>query len=171
MNVWQWVMAFYVCILALPAPANAWENYSGRNLTVFVREIQPGNIVVVNENRHASRGDFAIRFYGVGIPTLKQPFGMPAQEQLRKLLPKGTKIIITTINEDANGIVSALVQLEDHSINNRLIAEGLAWVDRSTCKAFFCRRWHIQEHLAIKEKRGIWSLNIPTPPWQWGEVK
>ena len=26
-------------------------------------------------------------------------------------------------------------------------------------RRFFCRRWYIQEHIALKDKRGIWSLN------------
>ncbi|MBD5642093.1 MAG: thermonuclease family protein, partial [Desulfovibrio sp.] len=63
-----------------------------------------------------------------------------------------------------------LVQVQDRSVNNRLVSDGLAWVDRSTCKAFFCRRWHIEEHLAQKDRRGIWSLNMSTPPWQWGNT-
>lgn len=155
--------------LFLPFPAIAWENYTGKSFPVYVQKVEAGNILLVSENKEGGEGSFAIRFYGIGIPTLKQPFGRQAHDELLEILPKGTKIIITTIRKDEEGIISALVQLQDHSINNRLVDEGLAWVDRSTCKAFFCRRWHIQEHLALKERRGVWSMNISTPPWQWGE--
>ena len=47
------------------------------------------------------------------------------------------------------------------------LGEVLAWVDRQKCRAVFCRRWLIQEHQAVLDKRGIWGLNIGTPPWQW----
>lgn len=151
-------------------PANAWEMYSGRKLVVYVRELEAGNTLMVSESR--SGGNiFPIRFYGIGIPSERQPFGPEAHAALTAMLTPGTKLNITTVNEDQTGIINALVQLSDHSVNNRLVGEGLAWVDRSTCKAFFCRRWHIQESLAIKERKGLWSLNINTPPWQWGEIK
>lgn len=150
-------------------PVQAWENYSGRNLVVYVRHLDDGNTLFVNESNKDDKNTFPIRFYGVGIPTARQPFGKEAHDELAKLLTPGEKLYITLVNQDKEGIVSALVQLNDHSINNRLVDEGLAWVDRSTCKAFFCRRWHIQESLAIKDRRGIWSLNMSSPPWQWGE--
>lgn len=152
-------------------PAQAWEMYSGRNLVVYVRGIDEGNTITVSENSRKSGRDFSIRLYGIGIPTLKQPFGKQAHEELTQLLAPGVKILITTVNEDQTGAINALVQLDDRSVNNRLIEDGLAWVDRSTCKAFFCRRWHIQESLAIRDKKGLWALNLPTPPWQWGEPR
>lgn len=155
---------------SLGADARAWEMYAGRNLVVYVRQIEPGSILLVSEDKTGDKNNFAIRFYGIGIPSARQPFGQQARAELLRLLPPGQKILITTVNEDPNGIINALVQLDERSINNRLVEEGLAWVDRSTCKAFFCRRWHIQESLAIRERRGVWSLNIPTPPWQWGEL-
>lgn len=154
----------------MPVNLKAWEtNYAGKSMTVYVQQIEPGNTLVVSENRNSDKDPVFVRFYGIGIPTMRQPFGAQAHEALISMLPAGSKIIITTVKEDKEGVISALVQMADHSINNRLIDEGLAWVDRSTCKAFFCRRWHIQEHLALKEKRGIWSLNMASPPWQWGE--
>lgn len=149
--------------------ANAWENYTGVSRTVYVSSVQPGNILIVHEQLYGKKEDIHVRFYGIGIPTEKQPFGKQAHEELQKILPPGQKIIITSVKSDENGVTTALVQLNDRSVNSRLIDEGLAWVDRTTCKAFFCRRWHIQEHLALKNRKGLWSLNISTPPWQWGE--
>lgn len=150
--------------------AFAWEMYSGRNLVVYMRQVDPGNILIVSEDKRGDAHNFAIRFYGIGIPTQKQPFGPQAHSRIAALLPPGRKLLITTVNEDPNGIINALVQVAERSVNNGLIEDGLAWVDRSTCKAFFCRRWHIQESLAIRERRGVWSLNVRTPPWQWGEI-
>lgn len=155
--------------LFLPGLSLAWENYRPVSRTVYVQDIEAGNILIVNEHDRSDKNNFAVRFYGIGIPGTRQPLGEQAKNELATMLPKGSKIIISTVRTDEEGIISALVQHNDHSVNNRLIELGLAWVDRRTCKAFFCRRWHIQEHLAIREKRGIWALNLPSPPWQWGE--
>lgn len=157
-----------IFFLALAQEALAWETYIGRNMTARVVEVPANNIMLVQD---ASGKELAIRFYGIGVPTSRQPLGKEAHALLAQILAPGTKIILTTVNEDKDGLINALVQVQDRSVNNRLVAEGLAWVDRSTCKAFFCRRWHIEEHLAQKERRGIWGLNIGTPPWQWGEVE
>ena len=154
-------------LLSWPAPCPAWETYIGRNLTVRVIALSPGNILQVKDN---SGQEFPVRFYGIGIPGSRQPLGNEAKELIGSLLPPGSRAILTTVNQDDEGIVSALVQVQDRSVNNRLVSDGLAWVDRSTCKAFFCRRWHIEEHLAQKDRRGIWSLNMSTPPWQWGNT-
>lgn len=155
-------------LMAAAAPAMAWDTYVGRNLDAEVLNVPAGNVVNVRQDNGK---EISIAFYGVGIPTMRQPMGREAHALLARLLPKGTKVTLTTVNEGEDGLVSALVQVADHSVNNRLISEGLAWVDRSTCKAFFCRRWHIEEHTAQMERKGIWALNISTPPWQWGEVK
>lgn len=169
-----WHIKFYILALTIlgflySLPCFAWENYSPVSKSVYVQKIEDGNILIVNDHNKSNKDDFPVRFYGIGIPSLKQPLGNEARKELEDLLPRGSKIIISTVRNDNEGIVSALVQYKDHSVNSRLIDMGLAWVDRGTCKAFFCRRWHIQEHLAIKEKRGLWALNIQTPPWQWGE--
>lgn len=163
------IAGMVVFLILIPACAWCWESYVGRNLVAYVHSVETGNVILVNESRWNKKDIIPIRFYGIGIPTEKQPFGSEAHAELKKLLPEGQKLLLTTVNEQPNGVISALVQVSDRSVNNQLLEQGLAWVDRFTCKAFFCRRWHIQENLAIKAKRGIWSLNIPTPPWQWGE--
>lgn len=83
-------------------------------------------------------------------------------------MPKGAKVSVDSVGEDDQGTVSALVQVAGTSVNYQLLVEGLAWVSRSTCKAMFCRRWYIQEHQAVVDRRGLWGLNMSTPPWQWG---
>lgn len=163
------IVGILIALILFPSSVWCWESYSGRNLVAYVRSVEAGNIILVNESRWNKKNTFPIRFYGIGIPTEKQPFGSEARAELKKLLPDGQKLLLTTVNEQPDGVVNALVQVNDRSVNNQLLELGLAWVDRFTCKAFFCRRWHIQENLAIKAKRGVWSLNISTPPWQWGE--
>ncbi|MFT4301266.1 MAG: thermonuclease family protein, partial [Desulfovibrio sp.] len=79
----------------------------------------------------------------------------------------GTRVTVEPIGESESGTVSALIQVDGASVNYQLVAEGLAWVNRQSCRAIFCRRWMIQEHQAVVDRRGIWGLKIGTPPWQW----
>lgn len=160
--------ALALCLLLAPQGVCAWETYIGKNMTVRVVSPPTGNVITVKDS---DGKEFAIRLYGIGIPTTRQPMGEEARALLGQILAPGVKVILTTVNQDEDGVVNALAQVQDRSVNNRLVAEGLAWVDRSTCKAFFCRRWHIEEHLAQKDRRGLWGLNITTPPWQWGEME
>lgn len=163
----------FCALLGLPfliflqaTPAFAWETYVGKSMTCRVISVTQGNTLTVKND---SGKELALSFYGIGIPTERQPFGNEAHKLLLSILPPGEKCIVTTVNSTDEGLISALVQVQDRSVNNRLVSEGLGWVDRFTCKAFFCRRWHIEEHIAQKERRGVWSINVRTPPWQWGE--
>lgn len=164
---WQTACGLLFIVLLFPLPASAWETYAGKNMTARVVSVAPGNTITVKSGGK----ELALRFYGIGIPTDRQPFGKEAHALLTSILPPGEKCIITTVNDAGDGLISALVQVQDRSVNNRLVSEGLGWVDRFTCKAFFCRRWHIEEHIAQKDRRGVWSINVSTPPWQWGESK
>lgn len=163
-------VGIYIILLALALFAGAgraygWESYVGKTMDGVVESIEEGNLLKVRSDGK----DLIIRFYGVGIPTPAQPFGQEARAALGQLLPVGARVVITSVNANDEGVISALVQHNDRSVNNRLVEEGLAWVDRHTCKAFFCRRWHIQERIAIDERRGVWSINMGSPPWQWGD--
>ena len=136
--------------------------------TGYVVNVEDGNTVTVSTKADARKADFVLRFYGIGAPTLRQPFGKEACAYLREMLPKGTRVGVDIVEEEKDGSIRALVQVRGDSVNYQLVAQGLAWVDRQSCKAIFCRRWDIQEHQAVQERRGIWRLNLGTPPGQWG---
>lgn len=133
----------------------------------WVVRVEDGNTILVSSKRNSTEADTVLRFYGIDAPSLNQPFGAEALQHLAQIMPRGTKVSFEPVGKSESGTVSALVQIGGTSINYQLVMEGLAWVDRQTCKAIFCRRWMIQEHQAVVDKRGIWGLNIGTPPWQW----
>jgi Micrococcal nuclease (thermonuclease) homologs len=169
-NKYAQILIFYVFVMVFipPVKSFAWESYIAETLVLYVQKIDEANLVYAAKKQNSKDIPLIIRFYGIGIPTTKQPFGFEAHNFLINLLPKNSKIIVTIVGKDDEGILNALVQYKDHSVNNGLVDQGLAWVERATCKAFFCRRWYIQEHIALKDKRGIWSLNSTRTPWQWG---
>lgn len=135
----------------------------------FVQRIETGNTVIVAKSRAHDAPGVPVSFYGVQAPSSRQPFGPEAYARLMQLMPPGTPVTVKGAYTANSGIVSALVQVSGSSVNYLLVTEGLAWVDRQTCKAIFCRRWHLEENKAIRARRGIWSLNVGTPPWQWGQ--
>lgn len=148
-------------LFALSGPAMAWEGY--------VVKLEDGNTISVSRSKENMSDTTILRMYGADAPSLRQPYGPQALALMQQMMPVGTKVTVDPVGTDEKGIVMALVQVGGNSVNYQMIREGLAWVNRQTCKAMFCRRWHIQEQQAITEKRGIWSLELSTPPWQWGK--
>lgn len=147
--------------LAMTGPAHAWEGH--------VVKVEDGNTILVSRSENKSDDTTILRFYGTDAPTLRQPFGPQALAYLKQMMPDGTRVSVDPVGTDEKGLVMALVQVGGNSVNYQLIREGLAWVNRRTCKAMFCRRWNIQEIQARENKRGIWSVEMSTPPWQWGK--
>lgn len=160
-----WRVFCLVAFVLAPLTVHAWDTYVGRNISAVMERLTYGNLLTVKDGKK----ELAISLYGIGIPNARQPFGTLAHRWLGNNVPRGAKLTLTTVNEDDEGVISALVQLADKSVNNALVAEGLAWVDRRSCKAIFCRRWQMEENKAREKRKGIWSLNMSTPPWQWGE--
>ena len=157
------LMAFiaFVVFTALPAFAEStWDAY--------VVSVEDGNTVTVSTKYGSKEPEYVLLFYGIEAPTQNQPFGREAMAYLQGIMPPGTKVGVESVGQLEAGPISALVQVGGDSVNYKLVMAGLAWVDRQKCRAIFCRRWLIQEHQAVVDRRGIWSLNMSTPPWQWG---
>ena len=160
------------CLLILLASlcfcngAHAWDAYVAR--------VEDGTTILVSRRPGSGESTVTLRLYGISAPSRSQPFGREALDFLLRVMPEGAKVSVDSVDsmdsagEDDQLTMSALVQVGGASVNYQLVAEGLAWVNRSTCKAMFCRRWYIQEHQAVVARRGLWGLNMSTPPWQWG---
>ena len=145
----------------------SWSVTAAASWDGYVQQVEDGSTVSI---RTRSQGDEAVtlRFYGIDAPTLTQPYGQEARNRLMEIMPQGTRVTVEEVGKSEYGLTTALVQVSGASVNYQLVMEGLAWVNRQTCKAVFCRRWLIQEHQAVVARRGVWGLNIGTPPWQWG---
>ena len=158
-----------VMIVALAAFSAACSEGSG--IDAYVVRVDESCAVIVSNDSKATSEDAAYRFYGIGIPSQRQPFGPEARTYIEKMLPKGTRVSINKLTNPSgtDSLPEALIQVYGKSLNYALISEGLAWVDRQKCKGLYCRRWHIEEHKVIEAGKGIWSVNVSTPPWQWGE--
>ena len=156
------VIALVIIMLSAVFPA-----YAATTWDAYVVQVEDGNTVAVSTKMGSEEPDAVLLFYGIDAPSLSQPFGPQAQAYLQTMMPKGTKVGVEVVGESEAGPVTALVQVGGDSVNYKLVMEGLAWVNRQKCRAVFCRRWLIQEHQAVVDRRGIWGLNLSTPPWQW----
>ena len=141
------------------AAATTWNAY--------VVRVEDGNTISVSTKKDSEEPEKVLVFYGIEAPSLRQPYGPQALAYLQRMMPKGAKVDVEDVGQLEAGPITALVQVGGDSVNYKLVMEGLAWVDRQKCRAIFCRRWLIQEHQAVLDRRGIWGLNIGTPPWQW----
>ncbi|MCR4666023.1 MAG: thermonuclease family protein [Desulfovibrio sp.] len=155
------LLLLFVCpLLAITAPAFA--------RIAFVVRVQNDGLIAVSNWPKAEKEDSLVRMYGITLPSERQPFGKEAMSFLLNFLPLNEKIEVTPVGEkDENGVEDVLLQVNGHSLNYVLVDEGLAWVNRHTCKSSYCRRWYIVEHRAVESGKGVWSLQMETPPWQW----
>ncbi|MBQ7738099.1 MAG: thermonuclease family protein [Desulfovibrionaceae bacterium] len=131
-------------------------------------EIEDGGIIAVSNWSNSEKVDARVRLYGVRMPLFKEPYGKEARDFLLGYLPRGAKIELASVGHSAeDGLEEVLVQVGGHSVNYALVDEGLAWVDRRSCKSSYCRRWYLVEHNAVEARKGVWGLDLETPPWQW----
>lgn len=150
--------------LAMAAGADA------ATLEGYVFSVADGNTVTIS-NERGGKADLTVRLYGITAPTLRQPCGPEAHAFLSKSLPKGAPVIVETVGAPQGEHAYALIQVRGTSVNYLMVNEGLAWVDRRHCRGVFCRRWMLEERGARESRKGVWALNITTPPWQWGEIR
>ena len=156
------VIALVIIMLSAVFPASAATTWDA-----YVVQVEDGNTVTVSTKMGSEEPDAVLLFYGIDAPSLSQPFGPQAQAYLQAMMPRGTKVGVEVVGQLEAGPMTALVQVGGDSVNYKLVMEGLAWVNRQKCRAVFCRRWLIQEHQAVVDRRGLWGLNLSTPPWQW----
>ncbi len=106
-----------------------------------------------------------IRLANIDAPEIKggQSFGARSKESLSNMC-YGRDATYSVLNTDAYGRAVALVTCEGVDVNRAQVALGLAWIytrynnDKSLIA--------IQAH-AQAERRGLWSEQDPTPPWQF----
>lgn len=133
----------------------------------FVVNIPDANTIQVASHPKATTPEKTVQLYGILAPSLQQPFGREAIAALKEVMPLGSGVDIDVIGKDEGAVEAGLVQVNGRSVNHMLVSKGLAWVNRSRCKAVYCRRWLIEEQRAVKAKLGVWSVDEAYRPWQW----
>ena len=155
-NSMVWLaLAFF---LVLPCPVWAW---SGK-----VIGVADGDTITVLNDKHPVK----IRLYGIDCPEKRQLFGKRAK-QFTSDLVSGKDVDIEPIAIDRYGRTVAFVRVENVTVNEELIKEGLAWVYVRYCKLPSCVEWQSLELAAQTEKRGLWGDSNHIAPWEYRRQK
>jgi endonuclease YncB( thermonuclease family) len=111
-----------------------------------------------------------IRLYGIDTPEKRQAFGKKAK-QFTSGMVHGKTVEVEIKDTDRYGRSVALIYVDDQSLNEALVKNGLAWVYRKYCKEAFCEDWLNLEIVARYGKIGLWSEPNPIPPWEFRHGK
>lgn len=146
-----------VLVLALAAPAGAWESRTKTVRDGDSINVTNGDGVQVN-----------IRLYGLDAPEGKQSFGYQAKKRLAQLVLRKT-LQIESVDTDHYGRTVALVRLRDGTlVNEEMVRSGLAWVYGQYCqREDICASLRQAQAEARSAGRGLWTESSPMPPWQW----
>jgi micrococcal nuclease len=143
-----------IFFLLLPCPAWAW---SGR-----VIGVADGDTITVIRDKQPQK----IRLYGIDCPEKRQPFGNKAKQFTSKLV-FGKIVEVEPVATDRYGRTVAFVRVENITVNEEIIKEGLGWVYVRYCKLPLCAEWQSLQLVAQNEKRGLWGHSGEIPPWEF----
>ena len=107
-----------------------------------------------------------IRLYGIDCPEKRQPFGKRAKQFTSELV-FGKVVEVEPITVDRYGRTVAFVRVENISVNETLISDGLAWVFPRYCIDAVCDKWLGLQAVAKSGKQGLWQDSNVIPPWEF----
>jgi endonuclease YncB( thermonuclease family) len=135
------LFVFALAGICLYARDKVIEVYDGASFAVFTS--QPG----------FSR----VRLYGIACPGPDDPWGREAKNFTSAALYL-KKPVLTGIYTDERGQQAAMAQLPDgRLLNEELLRNGYAWVDRANCLEIWCASWLTLEQRAKALRRGYWN--------------
>ncbi|CAK0774704.1 micrococcal nuclease [Gammaproteobacteria bacterium] len=153
----RYLRIFQSLILALlPGMGGSAEptTYEGQ-----VKQVVDGDTLVLQSWWKKVR----VRLAEIDAPEHDQPYGAAAKSALADLV-NGRTVRVVSVNHDRYGRVVGRVYVGDTDVNAVLVQQGHAWVYRQYArdKSLFSA-----EKEAKRARRGLWSENQPTPPWEW----
>lgn len=150
-------IALTLFLLASPAPAQPLP----APFQARVTSIADGDTLTVLHGRTQVR----IRLYGIDCPEPGQPSHSRATQRTAALA-HGRTVAVKAESYDRYGRLVAWIILPDgRSLNELLVAEGLAWHFRRYAPRN--RRLAQLEQSARDARRGLWQFDGPIPPWEW----
>lgn len=120
------------------------------------------SITVLHEGKQVK-----LRLHGIDCPEMHQAFGRAAKK-FTSDQAFGKVADIEALGKDRYGRTVALVTIDETSLNESLLRNGLAWVYRKYYKQ---GDWYQLEQHARNAKFGLWSDPEPTPPWEFRRKK
>lgn len=107
--------------------------------------------------------ELRIRMDGIDAPEKGQDFYKKSKEYLGQIC-KDRKIRVEISKKDRWGrYIAKSYNEENQELGHLLVQEGLAWHFKKYSDDSTLARLEME---AFQNKRGIWSLEAPTPPWE-----
>ena len=129
-----------------------------------VIKVNDGDTITIMMNGEKQK----IRLYGIDTPEINQSFGTEAKQFLSdQILNKEVEIEVK--DTDRYKRLVAVVYLNNKSMNELLLKEGLAWWYEAYAKKE-CKYKELQEE-AQRRKRGMWRNKGNIPPWEFRRMK
>jgi endonuclease YncB( thermonuclease family) len=152
-----------ISMLLMSHPATATE------LQCKVVEINSGDTIsVVNGS-----GPMRVRLKAIAAPLMEQPWGDVARQHLADLiLGKTVMVRLTGLSTDRN--IVGMVYLNKADIGQQMIRDGVAWYDKSNDSGLdqLERKVYLESEQAARgERRGLWQMDAPTPPWEFRQAQ
>jgi micrococcal nuclease len=116
----------------------------------------------------SGRTTIKVRLYGIDAPELGQPFSRASREKL-SALTFGRTIRLVPHGKDVFGRQLADVILDDGTnVNHEMVRSGMAYYFRRYARSEDLERC---ENDARRARRGVWSVDNLTPPWEYRKRK
>lgn len=114
-----------------------------------------------------TQDDIEIRFriHGIDAPEIKQDFSVKTKEKLSNLIFGKRVGIKVQKKRDGYGRPVVLVSTSEcDDVGAELLRSGMAWHSKKYDDSEFYDKL---EKEARRNKIGLWSINNPTPPWEY----
>jgi micrococcal nuclease len=112
----------------------------------------------------SGRSTIKVRLFGIDAPELGQPFSQASREKLSGLT-FGKTIRLISHGKDAYSRQLADVILSDGTnVNHEMVRSGMAFYFRRYARS---RELERCEDEARRARRGVWSIDNMTPPWEY----
>jgi endonuclease YncB( thermonuclease family) len=150
------LVLFWIAFLVLLSPLSVSAEWEARVVHVF-----DGDTLVVSRDGLAK----IVRLYSIDCPEITQSFGLEAKGFTMGLV-SGKKIKVIPVVKKS--IIKFMVYIPDKCINKELLEAGYAWcLDDDSSE----KEWKKLEQNARLEKRGLWSIENPIPPWEFKDER
>jgi endonuclease YncB( thermonuclease family) len=112
----------------------------------------------------AGQSNEQVRLYGISCPLRNEPGWQEAKDFTDDMVFL-KKLALTPIYINKQGQIVALTQLPNgHLLNEALLRNGYAHVDRASCTEAWCESWMEIEQQAKNMQRGLWRAWAGSTP-------
>lgn len=103
-----------------------------------------------------------VRLAGIDAPERRQRFGNESRKALARLCRNRKALVAWTERDDYQRLLGR-VSCAGTDANAEQVRQGMAWV---RYKQQYPQLSALQD-AARRERRGLWTQDAPTPPWDW----